>query len=61
MTKTFTLNLDITEKTSKEAKLPEVIQNAEPSAQTLQNILNFSKNLQIVKSNTLQHIEVMKS
>jgi hypothetical protein len=61
MTKTFTLSLDITEKTKKEAKLPEVIQNAEPSAQTLQNILNFSKNLQVLKSNTLQYIEVMKS
>ena len=61
MTKTFTPNLDFTEKNNKEAKLLDVIQNAEPSAQTIQNILNFSKNLAVFKSNHLSFIEVIKS
>ncbi|MEI6019812.1 MAG: hypothetical protein WCR21_01670 [Bacteroidota bacterium] len=61
MTKTFTPNLDFTEKNNKEAKLLDVIQKAEPSAQTIQNILNFSKNLAVFKSNHLSFIEVIKS
>ncbi len=61
MTKTFTSHLDITEKNTKEAKLLNVIQNTEPSAQTIQNILNYSKNLEVYPSNHLQFIEVLKS
>jgi len=61
MIKTFTPNLDITEKNTKKAKLSDVIQKAEPSAQTLQNILNFSKNLEVLESKNLNFIELLKS
>ena len=61
MIKTFTPNLDITEKNNKKARLTDVIQNAEPSAQTLKNILNYSKNLEVLESKNVSFIDLIKS
>lgn len=61
MTQTFTLDLDFTAKeTEKQQKnsLPEV---AEPSERTIQNILSYSKNLEVKHSGLIQPIELIKS
>ncbi len=61
MTRTFTSNLN--ETAIKPAKdhgdqLPEF---AEPSKNVIDNILNFSKNLEIKKSRLVDTVEVIKS
>ena len=61
MTKTFTLHFDITEKKAKETKISNGNASAEPSAQTIQNILNYSKNLEVRRSANLSFIEFVKS
>ncbi len=61
MTRTFTSELNETAiKTAKdhEDQLPEF---AEPSKNVIDNILNFSKNLEVKKSKFVDTIEAIKS
>ena len=61
MTKTFTQRPDFTgEYTIKEEKIP-FIPSTEPSSRVIQNILNFSKNLEIKTSRFLPPMELIKS
>lgn len=61
MTQTFTLSPEITanEPTQKENnQLPAF---AEPSKNTIQNILNYSKNLEVRPSRLLKEVDYLKS
>ncbi len=61
MTRTFTSNLNETAiKTASdhEDQLPEF---AEPSKNVIDNILNFSKNLEVKRSKFVETIETIKS
>lgn len=61
MMQTFTPASDFTaEQPQKESK-NTFLDLAEPSENTIQNILNFSKNLEIKQSNLVNHIELIKS
>ena len=60
MTQTFTPDLDLTaEKLEKLEK--SLSYNAEPSNTTIQNILNYSRNLEVKQSSLINHIEMIKS
>ena len=61
MTQTFTPVLDLTAQLSEKESENTFSSLAEPSFNTIQNILNYSKNLEIKKSRMLEAIEVMKS
>lgn len=61
MTKTFTLDLDFNANYTKKEQKNTFLEVAEPSARTLQNILNFSKNLEVKHSKLVRSIEMMKS
>ncbi|MDO8998545.1 MAG: hypothetical protein Q7W45_02190 [Bacteroidota bacterium] len=58
MTSTFTSNLITTATKLEKDQLPEF---AEPSKNVINNILNFSKSLEIKKSRFVDLIEVIKS
>lgn len=60
MTQTFTLDLDLTAKQN-EKEFNQEFDFAGPSEQTIQNILNFSRNLEVKKSEFLKSIELLKS
>jgi len=61
MTETFTPGLDLPVKPSlKEPKIP-FSGFAEPSKNVINNILNFSLNLEVKKSKLMSHITVNKS
>ncbi len=61
MTKTFTKSLDINEiNLKKEEKIP-FFTVSEPSKNVIQNILNFSKNLEVRHSKLIPPIELIKS
>jgi hypothetical protein len=61
MTETFTPGLDLPVKPSlKESKIP-FSGFAEPSKNVINNILNFSLNLEVKKSKLMSHITVNKS
>lgn len=61
MTQTFTLDLDFTAKNIEKELKSQFLEIAEPSEKTIQNILNFSRNLEIKKSRFLPPIEVIRS
>ena len=61
MTQTFTLDLDFTAKDTKKEQKRTFLDVAEPSERTLQNILNFSKNLEVKQSKLIKAIELFKS
>lgn len=61
MTKTFTLDLDFTANNTKKEQKNTFLEFAEPSERTLQNILNFSKNLEVKQSKLVKSIELLKS
>jgi hypothetical protein len=61
MTQTFTPVLDFTAHTTEKEPAGRFSAMAEPSFNTIQNILNYSKNLEIKKSRFVDAIEVMKS
>lgn len=62
MTQTFTQSPDFTAKQLKEEeKIPFFEKNAGPSSFVIQNILNFSKNLEIKHSKLIVAIELIKS
>jgi len=61
MTQTFTPVLDFTAKTTEDQAGKQFSGVAEPSWQTIQNILNYSKNLEVKSSRLVDAIEVMKS
>lgn len=63
MTQTFTPALEITANPTKNTEeettsLPEF---AEPSPNTIKNILNYSKSLEIKRSELINHVEIVKS
>lgn len=61
MTQTFTSNLnEIATKSNKDLK-DQFANFAEPSKNVIDNILNFSKNLEIKKSKFVDFVEVIKS
>ncbi|MES2681683.1 MAG: hypothetical protein V4635_17440 [Bacteroidota bacterium] len=61
MTETFTHGLDLNVKPSPEEPKIPFAGFAEPSKNVIQNILNFSKNLEIKRSKFVSDIELIKS
>ncbi len=61
MTQTFTLDLDFTAINTKREQKNAFLEIAEPCENTLQNILNFSKNLEVKKSNLIKSIDFLRS
>jgi len=61
MTQTFTLDLDFTAKQTKKEQENGYLELAEPSENTIQNILNFSKNLEVKQSKLIKAVEFLKS
>lgn len=61
MTKTFTPSLDFTATPSEKEQKNTFLEIAEPSNQTIQNILNFSKNIEVKQSKFVKEIEFLKS
>jgi hypothetical protein len=61
MTQTFTSNLNETATRSKKDLKDQFADFAEPSKNVIDNILNFSKNLEIKRSKFIDTIEVIKS
>ncbi|MCE3228742.1 MAG: hypothetical protein K0S32_3293 [Bacteroidetes bacterium] len=60
MITTSTPVLDFTEKKQSETE-NQLPQFAEPSAKTIEAILNFSRNLEVKKSDLIENIELIKS
>lgn len=60
MTQTFTSAFDLTAEKFEKLK-HSLFYNAEPSNNTIQNILNYSKNLEVKTSALIDHIEIIKS
>ncbi len=61
MTRTFTSNLNETAIKSAKDRADQLPQFAEPSKNVIDNILNFSKNLEVKKSKFVDTIETIKS
>ena len=61
MTKTFTSDLEFTAKQTEKDQDNPSFQFAEPSFETIQNILNFSKNLEVKASQLLKSVDFLKS
>lgn len=61
MVKTFTPQQDFIVSQTEKEKDPLYLEHAEPSAKTIQAILNYSKNLEIQSSELLSRIEFIKS
>lgn len=61
MTKTFTSKLNETAIKSETDRADQFPQFAEPSKNVIDNILNFSKNLEIKRSRFVDTIEVIRS
>lgn len=61
MTQTFTLRPTLTEKTAKNENKPSSFGAEGPSESVINNILNFSKNLEIKHSRLVPAIEIVKS
>lgn len=61
MTQTFTPRTDFTANETKKEQKNTFLELAEPSESTLQNILNFSKNLEVKQSKWIESIELLKS
>ena len=60
MTQTFTLSNDAVLKSSEKPVSPPQV-GEEPSARVLQNILAFSRNLEVKTSSMLKHVNYLKS
>lgn len=61
MTQTFTLTPDFTAKNKQSLAKSEFPDFAEPSQHLIQNILNFSRNLEVKPSQYVKHVELVKS
>lgn len=61
MTQTFTSNLNETATKSKTDLKDQFANFAEPSKNVINNILNYSKNLEIKRSKFVDMIELIKS
>lgn len=61
MTQTFTPAIDFPAKNDEKKLKCEFSERTEPSKDTIQNILNFSKNLEIKDSSLIDKIELLKS
>ena len=61
MTRTFTSNLNETAIKSAKDHGDQLPEFAEPSKNVIDNILNFSKNLEIKRSRFVDSIEMIKS
>ena len=60
MTQTFTLKHDDVLKSPEKLVISKA-EGAEPSARVLQNILAFSRNLEVKNSSMLKHVNYLKS
>ncbi len=61
MISTFTPNTPITENTVKTEQISKLPEFANPSVNTINTILNYSKNLEIKPSEFIKDIEIIKS
>jgi hypothetical protein len=61
MTQTFTSNINETATKSNKDPKDQFVNFAEPSKNVINNILNFSKNLEIKRSKFVDMIELVKS
>ena len=61
MTQTFTLDLDFTAQETEKDQKRSFLDIADPSETTIQNILNYSKNLEVKQSGFIKNIEIIKS
>ena len=61
MIQTFTPALDITVADTEKESKNNFFDLAEPSNLTIQNILNYSKNLEVKQSRLIREVELMKS
>lgn len=61
MTQTFTQALDFTANDTEKEQKNAFLEFAEPSNYTIQNILNFSRNLEVKQSKLVKTIELLKS
>ncbi len=61
MTQTFTPALDFTADDTKKEQKNTFLEFAEPSNNSIQNILNYSKNLEVKPSELLKTVEFVKS
>lgn len=61
MTQIFTQTPNLSAKTQETQAKDSFPDLAGPSQNTLQNILNFSKNLEVKTSKFLEYVEMMKS
>ena len=61
MTQTFTPALDLTAQEIEKELQSGLSTEAEPSENTIRNILNFSRNLEVKQSSLVNTIEVLKS
>jgi len=61
MTQTFTPDLDLTAQDTEKELTEGFLSHAGPSNGTIQNILNYSRNLEIRKSQLIPAIEIVKS
>lgn len=61
MVKTFTPQQDFIVSQTEKEKDPVYLEHAEPSAKTIQAILNYSRNLEVQNSNLVNTVEFIKS
>ncbi len=61
MTQTFTPALDFTANDTKKEQKNAFSEFAEPSNNSIQNILNYSKSLEIKHSELIKEVEIVKS
>jgi len=61
MTQTFTLDLDFTAKETEKEQKNTFLDIADPSENTINNILNYSKNLEVMQSGLIRSIILLKS
>jgi hypothetical protein len=61
MMQTFTPGPDLAANETEKEEKSTLLEFAEPSENTLQNILNYSKNLEIKQSKWISSVELLKS
>lgn len=61
MIQTSTPDLDFTAKETQTEQKPGLPEIAEPSERTIQNILNYSRNLEVKQSMFIKDVEILKS
>ena len=61
MIKTFTPDLEIAVNSTETEAENQVLEHAEPSLQTIRNILTYSKNLEIQRSESIGDLSFVRS